>query len=222
VWSCRIPRSGRAQPPVLARLTPKRGLRQPSPGPSRGAGAWHDAAVEQPNLFSDLGVDLDAAVDHRPPSPLVAATDGSCLRNPGPGGWCWFVSEECWAAGAEDATTNNRMELLSVAMLLEVVPSGSPVHIQADSTYVIDALVKWRHGWKRRGWRTASGAPVKNRDLIEHLDVLMDERAPTFEWVRGHTGHAANEAADERARAAAEALQAGRPWFSGPGIVAPG
>jgi len=177
--------------------------------------------VEQPNLFSDLGVDLDpAVVDDRPPAPLVAATDGSCLRNPGPGGWCWFVSEECWAAGAEAATTNNRMELLSVAMLLEAVPSGSPVNIQADSTYVIDALTKWRHGWKRRGWRTSTGEPVKNRDLIEHLDVLMDARTPTFEWVRGHTGHAANEAADERARAAAEALHAGRPWLSGPGISA--
>ena len=175
--------------------------------------------MEQPNLFSDLGVDLDAGLAvGRPPAPLVAATDGSCLRNPGPGGWCWFVSEECWAAGAEAATTNNRMELMSVAMLLEAVPSGSPVHIQADSTYVIDALTKWRHGWKRRGWKTSSGEPVKNRDLIEHLDVLMDEYAPTFEWVRGHAGHASNEAADERARAAAEALQAGRPWLPGPGV----
>jgi ribonuclease HI len=107
-----------------------------------------------------------------------------------------------------------------VAMLLEAVPTEYPVHIQADSTYVIDALTKWRHGWKRRGWKTASGEPVKNRDLVEHLDVLVSERTPTFEWVRGHTGHAANEAADQRARAAAEALDAGRPWVSGPGIAA--
>ena len=108
------------------------------------------------------------------------------------------MSDDCWGAGAEAATTNNRMELLSVAMLLEAVPTATPVHIQADSTYVIDALTKWRHGWKRRGWKTASGDPVKNRDLIEHLDALMEAHTPTFEWVRGHTGHAANEAADER------------------------
>ena len=177
--------------------------------------------MEQPNLFSVAGSELDEpSGEVCLPGPLVVATDGSCLRNPGPGGWCWFVSDDCWGAGAEAATTNNRMELMSVAMLLEAVPIESSVHIQADSTYVIDALTKWRHGWRRRGWRTSSGDPVKNRDLIEHLDVLMAARTPTFEWVRGHTGHAANEAADERARAAAEALDAGRPWHSGPGISA--
>jgi len=177
--------------------------------------------VEQPNLFSVAGSELDETPrDDGAPGPLVVATDGSCLRNPGPGGWCWFASDDCWGAGAEAATTNNRMELMSVAMLLEAVPIESPIHIQADSRYVIDALTKWRHSWKRRAWRTSSGGPVKNRDLIEHLDVLMAARTPTFEWVRGHTGHAANEAADERARAAAEALAAGRPWLAGPGISA--
>ena len=175
--------------------------------------------MEQPNLFSGFGVDLDeSARSDPPPARIVVATDGSCLRNPGPGGWCWFVSDDCWGAGAEAATTNNRMELLSVAMVLEAVPTEHPVHIQADSTYVIQALTKWRHGWKRRGWRTTSGEPVKNRDLVEHLDVLMADRTPTFEWVRGHNGHAANEAADQRARAAAEALDAGLPWVSGPGL----
>jgi ribonuclease HI len=176
--------------------------------------------MEQPDLFSGLPGDLgDTVRDVPAPTPLVVATDGSCLRNPGPGGWCWFVADDCWAAGAEAATTNNRMELLAVAMVLEVVPAERPVHIQADSSYVIDALTKWRHGWKRRGWRTASGEPVKNLDLIEHLDVLVSERMPTFEWVRGHTGHAGNEAADERARAAAEAVHAGLPWVPGPGLV---
>ncbi len=177
--------------------------------------------MEQPDLFSALAVDGDETGPVVPaPEPVVVATDGSCLRNPGPGGWCWYVADDCWAAGAEAATTNNRMELLSVAMVLEAVPNDRPVHIQADSSYVIDALTKWRHGWKRRGWKTAAGAPVKNRDLMEHLDALVTERMPTFEWVRGHTGHAANEAADARARAAAEALDAGRPWSTGPGFAA--
>jgi ribonuclease HI len=182
--------------------------------------AWHHAPVDQPELFAAPtpapGPEPAPAVTS---PPLVVATDGSCLRNPGPGGWCWFVSEDCWAAGAEPATTNNRMELLAVAMVLEAVPDDRPVHIQADSSYVIDALTKWRHGWKRRGWRTASGDPVKNLDLIERLDELVTTRMPTFEWVRGHDGHAANEAADERARAAAEALDAGQPWAEGPGFV---
>jgi ribonuclease HI len=149
----------------------------------------------------------------------VVATDGSCLRNPGPGGWCWYVDDDCWAAGGEVDTTNNRMELTAVAMLLEAVPAGRRVHIQADSSYVIDALTKWRHGWKRRGWRTAGGEPVKNRELMEQLDALVDSRAPTFEWVRGHDGHPANEAADVRAREAATAVAAGAAYDPGPGLV---
>ena len=175
--------------------------------------------MEQPDLFSSSSSGLAPAVAaSTAPAPLVAATDGSCLRNPGPGGWCWFVAEDCWSAGAEEDTTNNRMELLAVASLLETVPTTRPIHIQADSSYVIDALTKWRHGWKRRNWRTSAGEPVKNRDLMEHLDRLVTERMPTFEWVRGHTGHAGNEAADLRARAAAEAIDAGVQWVSGPGL----
>jgi ribonuclease HI len=103
-------------------------------------------------------------------------------------------------------------------MLFEVVPAGRPVHVVADSSYVIDALTKWRHGWKRRGWRTASGEPVKNRDLMERLDELMAAHAPTFEWVRGHDGHPANEAADVRARAAATAIAGGDDVDTGPGL----
>ena len=173
--------------------------------------------ISSPGLISSRG--LISLPGEPAVTPLIAATDGSCLRNPGPGGWCWFVADDCWAAGAEDDTTNNRMELLSVTRLLEVVPVDRPIHIQADSSYVIDALTKWRHGWKRKGWKTSSGEPVKNLDLMEHLDLLVTERMPTFEWVRGHTGHAGNEAADLRARAAAEALDAGRPWAPGPGLA---
>jgi ribonuclease HI len=176
--------------------------------------------MDQPELFSGHADEPDPTVPTASARvPLVVATDGSCLRNPGPGGWCWFMAEDCWAAGAEATTTNNRMELLAVAMVLEATPVEQPIHIQADSSYVIDALTKWRHGWKRRGWKTASGDAVKNLDLIEHLDVLVTERTPTFEWVRGHAGHVANEAADLRARAAAEAIDAGLPWSEGPGLT---
>jgi ribonuclease HI len=149
-------------------------------------------------------------------------SDGACRGNPGPGGWgavLRYKGKEKELYGGEAATTNNRMELLAVAMVLETAAAGRPIHIQADSSYVIDALTKWRHGWKRRGWKTASGDAVKNLDLIEQLDVLVSERMPTFEWVRGHAGHLANEAADLRARAAAEAVDAGLPWLAGPGFA---
>jgi ribonuclease HI len=155
-----------------------------------------------------------------PMTKLVAATDGSCLRNPGPGGWCWYVNDDCWSVGGEEETTNNRMELLAVLSLLEAVPVGRPVHIMADSSYVIDACTKWRHGWKRKNWRTSSGEPVKNRDLMERLDSLMDTHTPTFEWVRGHQGHAENEAADVRARTVATSIQSGlNDWDPGPGLT---
>lgn len=155
-----------------------------------------------------------------PTTKLVAATDGSCLRNPGPGGWCWYVNDDCWSVGGEEETTNNRMELLAVLSLLEAVPVGRPVHIMADSSYVIDACTKWRHGWKKKNWRTSSGEPVKNRDLMERLDSLMDTHAPTFEWVRGHQGHPENEAADVRARTVATSIQSGLDdWDPGPGLT---
>jgi ribonuclease HI len=171
--------------------------------------------VDQPSLFLDPVPSSGRAAAA---APLIVATDGSCLRNPGPGGWCWYADDGSWAAGGEADTTNNRMELTAVAMLFEVVPTGRPVHVVADSSYVIDALTKWRHGWKRRGWRTASGEPVKNRDLMERLDELMAAHAPTFEWVRGHDGHPANEAADVRARAAATAIAGGDDVDTGPGL----
>jgi len=107
-----------------------------------------------------------------------------------------------------------------VLSLLEAVPVGRPVHIMADSSYVIDACTKWRHGWKRKNWRTSSGEPVKNRDLMERLDSLMDTHTPTFEWVRGHQGHAENEAADVRARTVATSIQSGlNDWDPGPGLT---
>jgi ribonuclease HI len=185
------------------------------------AATWHDAAVDQQELFGEsvsAPEPADGVSTDEPP--LVVATDGSCLRNPGPGGWCWYVDDTCWAAGGEADTTNNRMELMAVAELLDALPPGRRVHIQADSSYVVDALTKWRHGWKRRNWRTAGGTPVKNRDLMERLDLLVDAWAPTFEWVRGHDGHDANEAADVRARAAATAVAQGGQVDTGPGLRA--
>ena len=142
------------------------------------------------------------------PTPLVVATDGSALGNPGPGGWAWYVDPFTWASGGLAHTTNNVMELAAVSDLLAATDPAQPLTILADSRYVIDALTTWVHGWKRKGWKTAAGAPVANRELIESIHLAMAGRVIEFVWVRGHDGHPMNEAADLRARAAATEAQA--------------
>jgi ribonuclease HI len=150
-------------------------------------------------------------------APIIVATDGSCLTNPGPGGWCWYSTDSSWAAGGVAHTTNNQMELSAVLEALTALPSNRPLVIRADSSYTIDACTKWIHGWRRRGWRTSQGGPVKNRDVIEAIDGALAGRSVQFEWVKGHAGHALNEAADARCRAAAEAMKHGTPVATGPG-----
>ena len=149
---------------------------------------------------------------------IIAAADGSALGNPGPAGWAWYVDEDCWAAGGWPESTNNRGELTAVLELLRATAgTGEDLLIQADSQYVINSLTKWRHGWKKRGWRKADGKPVLNDDLMKALDAELAGRTVRFEWVRGHVGHPLNEAADSRARAAATAYQQGRTVSAGPG-----
>jgi ribonuclease HI len=167
--------------------------------------------MEQPSLL-DEG---DPARGH-----LVASCDGSSLGNPGPGGWCWYVNDHQWAAGGHQDTTNNRMELTAVLDILQVTEtSRATLELRCDSRYVIDALTKWIHGWKKRGWTTASGGPVANRDLIEDIHNRLTGRDVTFTWVRGHDGDDGNEAADLRARGAAEAVKYGTQVDTGPGLA---
>lgn len=153
---------------------------------------------------------------------IVAAVDGSSLGNPGPAGWAWVISADQWDAGGWRRATNNVGELTAVLELLQATEraglAGRPLHILADSQYVINGLTKWMPNWKKRGWKKADGKPVANQDLFEQLDRALAGRTVTFEWVRGHTGHSLNEAADDHAREAAEAYQAGRPAPSGPGF----
>ena len=154
---------------------------------------------------------------------IIAAADGSALGNPGPAGWAWYVDEDCWAAGGWPESTNNRGELTAVLELLRATAgTGEDLLIQADSQYVINSLTKWRHGWKKRGWRKADGKPVLNDDLMKALDAELAGRTVRFEWVRGHVGHPLNEAADSRARAAATAYQQGAAVPAGPGWTRPG
>jgi ribonuclease HI len=136
--------------------------------------------------------------------PITVATDGSALGNPGPGGWAWVRtdgSSEGYGYGG-DRTTNNAMELTAIAAALRAHPTG-PITIISDSRYAIDCVTKWVHGWRRRGWRTAAGSPVANRELVETIVGLAASRDVTYQWVRGHAGHPANERADTLARNAA-------------------
>lgn len=149
---------------------------------------------------------------------IVAAADGSALGNPGPAGWAWFVNENTWAAGGWPHGTNNQGELMAVIDLLESTAGESDdLRILCDSQYVINAVTKWMPGWKRKGWRKADGSPVQNLDLLMRLDQALVGRDYRFEWVRGHAGHELNEAADDRARAAATSYQRNTPVDSGPG-----
>jgi ribonuclease HI len=144
----------------------------------------------------------------------VAFVDGSSLTNPGgPGGTGFIVFDRTCSALRFGSTrfvvdgalqvTNNRMELRAVLQALEGLPTGATVEVNSDSRYVVDALTKWIHGWRKRGWRTAEGSPVLNRDLIETLDARARELRVRYAWVRGHAGHPLNELADALAQSAA-------------------
>ncbi|WP_308468673.1 ribonuclease HI family protein [Rathayibacter soli] len=150
---------------------------------------------------------------------ITAAADGSALGNPGPAGWAWYVDEDHWAAGGWPHGTNNQGELMAVLDLFTATADDADqeLHVLCDSQYVINTVTKWMPGWKRKGWRKADGSAVLNLELIKELDAAIAGRRFRFEWVKGHAGHTLNEAADERARAAALAYQNGSALDSGPG-----
>ena len=145
--------------------------------------------------------------------PVVVFADGAAKGNPGPGGWGAIVvtpdGHVTELGGGAGHTTNNRMELSAgIEALRHVGPTSGPVAVHTDSAYVIRGIREWIHGWRRRGWRTAEGGDVVNRDLWEALAAAA-ERVGTVTWhhVRGHQGIPGNERADE----IAAAFAAGRP-----------
>ena len=154
---------------------------------------------------------------------IIAAADGSALGNPGPAGWAWYIDDTSWHAGGWKNATNNRGELMAVLDLLRsTADSDDGLKIYCDSQYVINALTKWMPGWKRKGWKKADGKEVLNKDLLASLDEALSGRTVEFEWIKGHNNHELNEAADDRARAAATAFQKGTPVPEGPGYVPAG
>ena len=133
-------------------------------------------------------------------------TDGSCLGNPGPGGWAALLrygEKERELVGGEAQTTNNRMELMAAIAALEVLTEGCRVTLHIDSQYVRQGITEWMPGWVRRGWRTAGGDPVKNRDLWERLHTATGRHTIEWKWVKGHNGDPDNERVDVLARNAA-------------------
>ena len=137
-------------------------------------------------------------------------TDGACLGNPGPGGWGALLrcnGHEREIAGGDPATTNNRMELMGAIMALETLTAPATVILYTDSQYVRQGITLWMANWIRRGWKTAAGDPVKNRDLWERLQLACQRHTIDWRWVKGHSGDPHNERVDVLARNAAERLR---------------
>ncbi len=142
-------------------------------------------------------------------------TDGACKGNPGPGGWGVLLksaSAQKELFGGELLTTNNRMELTAVIKALSALKRPCHVRLHVDSQYVLKGMTEWLPGWKARGWKTAAKAPVKNVDLWQQLDALVNNATHQIDWhwVKGHNGHPGNERADALANLGVEqALRAG-------------
>lgn len=138
-------------------------------------------------------------------------TDGACRGNPGPGGWgvlLRYGDREKRLYGAEEHTTNNRMELMAAIQGLEALTRPCTVVLTTDSQYVRNGITQWLVQWKKRDWKTADRKPVKNVDLWQRLDAAAARHRVRWEWVRGHTGHPENEIADALANQAIDEMAA--------------
>ena len=133
-------------------------------------------------------------------------TDGSCLGNPGSGGWAAIIIEDekkTRIKGNKKNTTNNQMELLAPIKALKKIPKGSNVQIFTDSKYVKSGITEWIHNWRKNGWKTANKQPVKNKDLWTELDLMTSEFEIKWSWVKSHSTDKLNNEVDLIAREAA-------------------
>ena len=133
-------------------------------------------------------------------------TDGSCLDNPGKGGWAAIIineSRRIEIKGSKENTTNNQMELTAPIMALKKIPQGSKVQIFTDSKYVKSGITEWINNWKKNGWKTADKKKVKNKDLWTKLDDLSNAFDIEWIWVKAHSTDALNNEVDLLARSSA-------------------
>jgi ribonuclease HI len=133
-------------------------------------------------------------------------TDGSCLGNPGPGGWACILrynEHKRELYGSSPRTTNNRMELAAAIEGLKALKEPCHVEVITDSEYLKNGITKWVANWKRRNWLTTEKKPVINQDLWEELDALAGKHQTTWSWTKGHASHADNNRCDELATMAA-------------------
>jgi ribonuclease HI len=146
-------------------------------------------------------------------SQVTLYTDGACKGNPGPGGWgvvLRYGDHEKHLWGGEPRTTNNRMELRAAIEGLAALRRQCDVAIYTDSQYVRNGINQWMANWKRNGWKTSARKPVKNAELWQRLDELVQAHRIQWHWVRGHSGNDGNEQADALAnRGAAEVMESG-------------
>jgi ribonuclease HI len=134
---------------------------------------------------------------------LVATTDGACFGNPGPGGWCAVLRyghHEKVISGGQERTTNNQMEMTAAIEALRALKQPCKVRLRTDSQYLRNGITGWISRWKRNGWKTATGEPVKNQDLWRVLDRLVQTYEVQWEWVEGHAGDPDNEQANRIAQ----------------------
>lgn len=143
-------------------------------------------------------------------SKIQLYTDGSCLGNPGPGGWAallrYKTTEKMFSGGQLD-TTNNQMELTAAIQGLKALTKPCDIQLYTDSKYVLEGYTKWMAGWKNRGWKKSDKKPVLNQELWRQLDEQGKQHNIEWHWVKGHSGHAENERVDELARLEAEKIK---------------
>lgn len=141
---------------------------------------------------------------------IIIYTDGGCRGNPGIGGWgVWlrYGDYDKKLQGAQQDTTNNRMELTAAIKALEAIKSSDiTIDLFTDSKYVMTGINEWIKNWKIKGWKTANKKPVKNIDLWQHLDALNNQHNVAWHWVKGHSGDKGNDMADALANLAMDKI----------------
>ncbi|MFF9850895.1 ribonuclease H family protein [Streptomyces litmocidini] len=156
---------------------------------------------------------------------IIAACDGASKGNPGPAAWAWVIGRadgaiDRWEAGPLGRATNNVAELTALERLLEALDPALPAEVRMDSQYAMKAVTTWLPGWRRKGWKTAAGTPVANKDLVVRIDALLTGRDIDFVYVPAHQvdGDPLNDAAD---RAASHSARTQEPLASADGAELP-